>query len=70
MNGFFFLVTLITASRRSDYWRFDFKNMLQRHFLTGVGAVGKVRVITEEDSYQLTKKQLHVSGSIKALVDF
>ena len=39
-------------------------------FLTGVGAVGKVRVITEEDSYQLTKKQLHVSGSIKALVDF
>ena len=39
-------------------------------FLTGVGAVGRVRVITEEDLYQLTKKQLHISGSIKALVGF
>lgn len=39
-------------------------------FLTGVGAVGRVRVITKEDSYQLTKEQLHVSGSIKALVGF
>ena len=39
-------------------------------FLTGVGTVERVRVITEEDSYQLTKEQLHVSGSIKALVGF
>ena len=60
------------------YWRqggqitggLTLKTCYRHTFLTGVGAVGKVRVITEEDSYQLTKKQLHVSGSIKALVDF
>lgn len=46
------------------------KTFYRDTFLTGVWAVGKVRVITEEDSYQLTKKQLHVSGSIKSLVDF
>ena len=71
MNGFFFLAD-------TYYWPqggqitggSTLKTCYRDTFLKGVGALGRVRVITEEGSYQLTKEQLHVSGSIKALVGF